>query len=65
MGMMNIRNDADRNAILARGFRWGTVIPRGDSKGRVVSKHRTYGAADKAAKGRDLCIVDVAEAHTY
>lgn len=59
----NIRNDADRAAIEAKGYRYVTVLPRGDHKGQIVSKHRTYELAERAAKGRELAIMDVRERH--
>jgi len=62
---LNIRNDADRNAIAKAGYHVVCVIPRGDNKGEVVSRHRSYDAANKRASGRDLAIVFVAEGHHY
>lgn len=55
---LNIRIEADRAALEAAGFAFVTVLPRGDI-GRVVSKHRTYELAERAAKGRELAIRDV------
>lgn len=55
----NIRREADRAALEAAGYTWVTVQPRGENIGRVVSKHRTYDLAEKAAKNRDLAIRDV------
>lgn len=55
----NIRNEADRAELYAAGFRWVCVQPRGDSKGRIISKHHTYELAEKAARGRELHITDV------
>jgi hypothetical protein len=43
----------------AQGFRWAAAVCRGDNIGRVVSKHRTYEAANRAARNRDLDIVDL------
>lgn len=57
----NIRNDDDRAAIEAKGYHWVTVRPRGEHKGRIVSKHRTYELAEQAAKGLELAIMDVRE----
>jgi hypothetical protein len=65
MTSLNIRNEADRNAILAAGYQWALVLPRGENKGGVVSRHKTYEAANKAAKGRELQILNVADAWTY
>lgn len=62
---LNIRNEADRNAIEADGYTWVTVTPRGDNKGRVNSRHRSNAAAEKAAKGLDLAIVCMDSAHYY
>lgn len=62
---LNIRNDADRGTIEKAGYSVVCVIPRGDNKGEVVSRHRSYDAADKRASGRDLAIVFVAEGHNY
>lgn len=55
----NIRHEADRAALEAAGYTWVTVRPRGENIGRVVSKHRTYDLAERAAKNRDLAIRDV------
>lgn len=54
---LNIRNEADRAAIEAAGYVAVTVVPRGESKGKVISRHRSYDAANKHASGRDLAIV--------
>lgn len=55
----NIRHEADRAALEAAGYKWVTVETRGEFAGRVVSRHRSYEAAEKAAKGRELAIRDV------
>ena len=55
----NIRREADRAALEARGFKWVTIVPRGESIGKVVSKHKSYDLAEKAARGRELAIRDV------
>lgn len=60
---MNIRNDADRAAIEAMGYHYVTTEPRGDNIGEIVSKHKTYELAERAAKGRELKIMDVRERH--
>ena len=39
------------------------TLPRGNDKGAIVSKHRTYDAANKAARGRELMISDLGERH--
>lgn len=62
---MNIRNETDLATLIAAGWKWVTVAPRGDDKGAVRSKHRSYDAAEKAARGLDRAIVDLTEAHTY
>lgn len=54
----NIRNEADRNELYAAGWNFVCVQVRGD-KGRIISKHRTYELAEKAAKGRELLVSDV------
>lgn len=59
---MNIRNEADRASIEAKGFSWVTVAQFGDGKGAVMSKHRSYEAASRAAAGRDLRIVALDQA---
>ncbi len=56
---LNIRNEADRAALEAAGYKWVAILPRGENVGRVVSKHRTYELAEKAARNRDLAIRDV------
>lgn len=55
---LNIRIEADRAALEAAGYNWALTLPRGEI-GRVVSKHRTYEAAERAAKGREVKISDV------
>lgn len=60
---MNIRIEADRTALFTKGFRWALTQPRGENIGYIVSKHRTYEAAEKAAKGRELNISDLGERH--
>lgn len=62
---MNIRNEADRAAIEAKGYTVVTVISRGDDKGRVVSKHKTYDAANRKARGTDLSIVHMDSAEWF
>ena len=62
---MNIRNESDLATIEAKGFTWVTVEPRGESKGKVFSKHRTYDAANKAAKNLDRKIVEVSQAQYF
>lgn len=57
MTARNICNPSDRAALIARGYAWATVRPRGESKGRVASAHRSYERAQRIAKGR-LAIVD-------
>lgn len=61
---MNIRNETDRAAMIEAGFKWALVSRLGEI-GRVVSRHRTYDAANKAAKGRELHIVEIAEAQNF
>ena len=61
----NIRNDAYRTAIDLAGWKWVTVEPRGEDKGHVYSKHHTYEAAEKAAKGRERAIVNVTDGWMY
>lgn len=62
---MNIRQEADRAKLTASGYTWATVAPRGEIKGSVLSKHRSYAAADKAARGLDRTIVEIAEAGSF
>lgn len=62
---LNIRNEADRNTIEAAGYTIVTVVPRGESKGQVVSRHRSHDAAEKRAAGRDLAIVHMDSAAYY
>lgn len=62
---LNIRNEADRAALLAAGYTWVTVVPRGDNKGNVRSRHRTQEAAEKAARGVDRQILEVGNAGMY
>lgn len=58
---LNIRINEDREALYAQGFRWALTKPRGENIGQIVSKHRTYEAAEKAAKNRELKISDLGE----
>lgn len=62
---LNIRTTADRKNIEAAGYTVVTVVPRGDNKGQVVSRHRSYDAAEKKAAGRDLAIVFMDQAQYY
>lgn len=65
MTTLNIRNSDDRNTLIKQGWTWVCVVPRGENKGSVVSKHRSYDRANQAAKGRDIAIKDIANAWTY
>lgn len=58
MTTQNIRNAADRKAIISKGFRYVTVCPRGDNKGMILSRHKTRDAAEKAARNKDRHILD-------
>lgn len=62
---LNIRNEKDRTAIENAGFSWVVVVPRGENKGQVTSRHRTYDAANKAARGHDRAIVGMDAARDY
>jgi uncharacterized coiled-coil protein SlyX len=53
---LNIRNSDDRATLMAKGFEWAVVVPRGEDIGRIVSKHASYDAAERAAGNRDLAI---------
>jgi len=57
----NVRNDDEREALYAAGWRWALTLPRGEHKGRIISRHRTYDAANKAARGRELQISNLGE----
>ncbi len=57
----NIRIEADRAELEAKGFKWVTIVPRGERIGTVVSKHKSYDLAEKAARGREIAIRDVLE----
>ncbi len=65
MTARKIRNPSDRAALIARGYAWATVRPRGESKGRVASAHRSYERAQRIAKGRDLAIVEIAAGDSF
>ena len=65
MTARNIRNPSDRAALIARGYAWATVRPRGELKGRVASAHRSYERAQRIAKGRDLAIVEIAAGDSF
>ena len=56
---MNIRNTEDRNALIAKGYKYALTQPRGEHIGFIVSKHKTIEAADRAAKGRELMVSDL------
>jgi len=62
---LNIRNAADRATIEAKGYSVVTVVPRGETKGQVFSRHLTYDAANKKAAGCDLAIVFMDQAESY
>lgn len=58
MTTINIRTEVGRSEIKASGFRW-LVVSRYGEIGNVISRHRTYDAAKKAARGTNYAIVDV------
>jgi len=58
----NVRFSGDRECMISEGYKWAVTTPRGDDVGGVVSRHRTYAAAERAAKGRDLAIIDLLDA---
>lgn len=60
---MNIRKQADRDALIAKGFQWACVEPRGENKGQVISRHKSYEAANKKAHGKEWKIVNIADAN--
>ena len=45
--------------LVTKGYRWVTVKSRGENKGDVISKHRTYDLASRAARNTDRTIVDL------
>ena len=57
---MNIRREADVSALIQKNWRWVTVSTYGD-RGTVLSKHRTYEAASKAARGTSRTIVEITD----
>lgn len=61
--ILNIRIEADRAALVAKGYTWALTQPRGENIGRIISKHKSYQAAEKAARGRELMISDLLERH--
>lgn len=63
MTAINIRDNDACEAMYAAGWRWALTLPRGDRKGDIVSKHRSYDAAIKAARGRELMVSDLGEHH--
>lgn len=60
---MNIRNAQNCETLYAAGYRYALTLPRGEHIGQIISKHRTYEAAEKAAKGCELKISDLGERH--
>jgi hypothetical protein len=65
MTARNIRNPSGRTALIACGYARATVRPRGESKGRVASAHRSCERARRIAKGRDLAIVEIAAGDSF
>lgn len=61
--ILNIRTEADRTALVAKGYTWALTQPRGENIGRIISKHKSYAAAEKAARGRELQISNLLERH--
>lgn len=59
----NIRREESRETLYQAGYRWALTVPRGEQIGHIVSKHRTYEAAERTAKGRELMISDIGEWH--
>lgn len=62
--IINIRDNDAREALYTAGWRWALTLPRGERKGDIVSKHRSYEAANKAAGGRELMVADLGEPHS-
>lgn len=60
---LNIRIEADRTALVTKGFTWALTQPRGENIGRIISKHKSYAAAEKAAHNCELQISDLLERH--
>ena len=61
---MNINSKKACVGLLAAGWYYALTVARGNNKGAVVSKHRTYDAANRAARGREVNVTDVAAAMT-
>lgn len=61
MTVRNIRNEDDRKALIEQGYKWVTVQPRGENKGRVLSRHATHEAAERAARNLERAIVSTDE----
>ena len=47
------------HALVLKGYRYATVVPRGDNKGNIISRHKTRDAAERAAKDRDRRVADL------
>lgn len=65
MQTLNIRNAEDRGRLAAQGYTWATVVPRGENKGQIRSKHRSHETAEKAARGLDRDLVEIREGGSY
>ena len=61
----NVRDEAERARLIAKGFKWVTVLTRGEQKGLIRSAHRTYDAANAIAKGTDRTIVEIAMGDSF
>lgn len=62
MAKININDGIYTNEIdtlYRAGYRFVTVVPRGENKGNIISKHRTRDAAERAARNVDRRIVDL------
>lgn len=62
MTTININNgiySREAHRLVTAGYKFVTVCPRGEHKGDVLSKHRTWSAAERAARNRERTIVDL------
>ncbi len=61
----NIRNETDRNYLTSLGYHWVTVVPRGETIGRIKTAHKEYRNACKRARDRDLAIIEICYGDTF
>jgi hypothetical protein len=61
----NIRNPVVREQLTREGWTWVAVLSHGENKGEVFTRHRSYAAANRSARGLNLTLVEVREGASF